>query len=141
MTRLHLGTYQRGDKSKTGRTGVAQSFIWLCGACAEKRRLRDAHPEPHPAPARLLRVFLESDRAQGLDFEQAFDWSVGEVLQRLPADTRADRQERDQWRSAFEDMRPAWQRGWDGLPVLEHALDLDLLDGESSEESHIALVA
>jgi hypothetical protein len=63
------------------------------------------------------------------------------VLQRLPADTRADRTERDQWRSAFEDMRPAWQRGYEGLAVLDHALDLDLLDAESAELSHIALVA
>jgi len=120
---------------------LLKATFWLCATCTEQRRQRDAHPEPHPAPARLLRAFLMMDREQGIEFEQAFAWSVEDVLKRLPAATSAEQRERDQWREAFEDMRAAWERGYHHQSVLQRPITFDLLESDTAEVERVELVA
>jgi len=91
MTRLrtgHLPTAQQTAKIRQRRCSKLHLAL---------RHLHRATPpagrssRTAPGAARLLRAFLMMDREQGIEFEQAFAWSVEDVLEkRLPAATSAE---------------------------------------------------
>jgi hypothetical protein len=112
----------------TNHYGMAQRVCKTCREDQKQRRrglaadIQDVDNAPDPAPARAVRVLLELDRDQGLEWsEERYSEVVGLVLS--AAGTNGDS---DGWRSALTWSRSAWRRSYEDVPL--PALTGDLLD-------------
>lgn len=84
-------------------------------------------PASNGHPAQQLRVYLESERAEGADFEEAWDLAVSRIVWPTDGPTRKE------WRQAVADTRPTWEKCYrqEGPP-----LTIEMIVRALSEAGH-----